>query len=122
MAVRSRRTSLAALVVIWCVSVLLPGIAHSQQRPGTVAGPYGVCLEKSVLLHMRDGVRLSTDLYFPVGAPEPLPVMVAGDASRCAAVAGCEVPVTGDRGQNSIVTPVLIVVSRDSLPSGGRLS
>ncbi|NIM52612.1 MAG: CocE/NonD family hydrolase [Gemmatimonadales bacterium] len=76
MATRSRCTSLAVLVVIWCISVLLPGIAHSQQRPGTVAGPYEVRLEKSVLLHMRDGVRLSTDLYFPVGAPEPLPVIL----------------------------------------------
>jgi putative CocE/NonD family hydrolase len=29
-----------------------------------------------VLIAMRDGVRLSTDLYFPEGAPEPLPVVL----------------------------------------------
>jgi len=32
-------------------------------------------IEKSIRVPMRDGVRLSTDLYFPVGAPEPLPVV-----------------------------------------------
>ena len=39
------------------------------------SGPYEVRLEPSVLVKMSDGVRLSTDLYFPVDAPEPLPVI-----------------------------------------------
>jgi putative CocE/NonD family hydrolase len=48
--------------------------AIAQQ--GEISPPrYEVRLEKSVLVHMRDGVRLSTDLYFPVGAVEPLPVI-----------------------------------------------
>ncbi|RIK35629.1 MAG: hypothetical protein DCC58_20265 [Chloroflexi bacterium] len=33
-------------------------------------------LEPSVPVPMRDGTRLATDLHFPVGAPEPLPVIL----------------------------------------------
>ena len=33
-------------------------------------------VEQAVRVPMRDGVRLSTDLYFPVGAPEPLPAIL----------------------------------------------
>ena len=36
---------------------------------------YEVRLERSVLVPMRDGVRLSTDLYFPIDASGPLPVI-----------------------------------------------
>ena len=35
-----------------------------------------VRLEKSVLVPMRDGVRLSTDIYSPVGVAGPLPVIL----------------------------------------------
>src|SRR5688572_20827112 len=37
---------------------------------------YAERLEPSIPVPMRDGVRLSTDLYFPVAAPEPLPVIL----------------------------------------------
>jgi hypothetical protein len=37
---------------------------------------YQVRLEPTVLVPMRDGVRLSTDLYLPVGAGERLPVIL----------------------------------------------
>jgi len=37
---------------------------------------YEVRVERSVMVPMRDGVRLSTDLYFPVGAGEKLPVIL----------------------------------------------
>lgn len=37
---------------------------------------YEVRLEQSVMVPMRDGVTLSTDLYIPVGAEEPLPVIL----------------------------------------------
>ena len=36
---------------------------------------YEVRLERSIMMPMRDGVKLSTDLYFPVGAGEKLPVV-----------------------------------------------
>ena len=37
---------------------------------------YDMRVEQAVRVSMRDGVRLSTDLYFPIGAPEPLPVIL----------------------------------------------
>jgi putative CocE/NonD family hydrolase len=37
---------------------------------------YSVMLEKSVMVPMRDGVKLSTDIYRPVGVPGPLPVVM----------------------------------------------
>lgn len=37
---------------------------------------YEVRVERSVMVPMRDGVRLSTDLYFPVGAEDKLPVIL----------------------------------------------
>ncbi len=40
------------------------------------APKYDVRVEKSVKVPMHDGVRLSTDLYFPVGGPERLPVIM----------------------------------------------
>ncbi len=42
-------------------------------------GPYEVRLEKSVMVPMRDGTRLSTDLYFPVGAGDDLPTILFRD-------------------------------------------
>ncbi len=39
------------------------------------AGSHQVRLDPTHMVPMRDGVRLATDLYFPVGAPEPLPVV-----------------------------------------------
>ncbi len=48
------------------------------QATGTAPIPqpkYEARLERHVLIPMRDGIELSTDLYFPVGAPERLPVI-----------------------------------------------
>ena len=39
------------------------------------AGTYEVTLDPTHMVPMRDGVRLATDFYFPVGAEEPLPVV-----------------------------------------------
>ena len=45
----------------------------------TTQGPFEVRLEKSVMIPMRDGTRLSTDLYFPVGADDDLPTILFRD-------------------------------------------
>jgi putative CocE/NonD family hydrolase len=39
-------------------------------------GPYEIRIEKSVMIPMRDGAVLSTDLYFPKGASGKLPVLL----------------------------------------------
>lgn len=40
------------------------------------AARYGVRVDRSVLIPMKDGVRLSTDLYFPVGREGKLPTVL----------------------------------------------
>ena len=54
-------------------------VTAQEPRPGALEPlepKYGVRLEPSVMISMRDGVRLSTDLYFPEGAPGKLPVVL----------------------------------------------
>lgn len=58
------------LVLTGCVAAPL-----FAQTSDIRAAHYEVRLERSVLVLMRDGVRLSTDLYFPVDASGPLPVI-----------------------------------------------
>jgi predicted acyl esterase len=50
-----------------------PGAADSFARPDA---KHTVRIEKSVFVPMRDGVRLSTDLYFPEKIEGPLPVVL----------------------------------------------
>lgn len=51
--------------------------AQSESLDYRVPEPkYSIRLQKSVMVKMRDGVRLSTDIYFPIGAAEPLPVVL----------------------------------------------
>src|SRR6185295_9255002 len=47
-----------------------------QRRFPRPAPKYKVRIEKSVMVPMSDGVKLSTDLYFPEGAGDKLPVIV----------------------------------------------
>jgi putative CocE/NonD family hydrolase len=66
-------TLMISSLLPWAAGVTSPAIA---QQTEAAQPQYEVRLEKSVLVHMRDGTRLSTDLYFPIGAPEPLPAVV----------------------------------------------
>jgi len=40
----------------------------------------GIEIQKSIMVPMRDGVKLSTDLYIPAGATGPLPTLLVRDA------------------------------------------
>jgi predicted acyl esterase len=68
------------LIKIWITAslfLILPVLlVYPQQRYPIPEPKYKVRVERSVMIPMRDGVRLSTDLYFPVGAGEKLPVIV----------------------------------------------
>ncbi len=55
------------------MSVALASAAGAQSEPHA---RYEVSVERSVLVPMRDGVRLSTDLYFPVDAATRLPTIL----------------------------------------------
>ncbi len=52
------------------ILLLVPSVALAQAGDGPIPRPrpkYPVEIERSVMMPMRDGVRLSTDLYRPAG-------------------------------------------------------
>lgn len=76
--------------------VALPAVATAQGAPAgpypRPAGTHAVTIERSVMVPMRDGVRLATDIYHPTDFSGPLPTVLirtpynkspsaAGDAS-----------------------------------------
>ena len=66
---------LATLLLLWPVSPA----SHVVTQEGVIPPPdpkYEVRVERSVFVPMRDGVRLSTDLYFPIGGGDRLPVIL----------------------------------------------
>ncbi len=66
------RSCLAAFLLLASTTLA----AETASARGVPQAKYAVRLEPSVRIPMRDGVRLSTDLYFPVGATGPLPVVL----------------------------------------------
>jgi putative CocE/NonD family hydrolase len=54
--------------------VEIQSVGEFPRRPTPVYTE--IRLEKTVLVPMRDGIRLSTDIYSPVGAKGPLPVVM----------------------------------------------
>jgi len=67
-----------AMTSIVGVSALATEGSGQESAPRFSIPParYRVRLEKSVMVPMRDGVKLSTDLYFPEGAQGKLPVIL----------------------------------------------
>ena len=66
------------LLPVFCFSVVVH-LAVSSSESGPLPLPeakYEVRIERSHFVPMRDGTRLSTDLYFPVGVEEKLPVVL----------------------------------------------
>ena len=65
------------------VLLAVAGLAHAEVKhvklEGKYYGPFEVRLTESVMIPMRDGTRLSTDLYFPVGAADKLPTILFRD-------------------------------------------
>jgi len=57
-------------------SLMPAALSQEGQRISWPAPRYKVRIEKSVMVPMRDGVKLSTDLYFPDGAGDKLPVIL----------------------------------------------
>jgi putative CocE/NonD family hydrolase len=72
------RLHIVRFVAIFLLSTLGTTV-WAQDRTDIGAIPeakYKIHLQKSVMIPMRDGVHLATDLYFPEGAAEPLPVVL----------------------------------------------
>ena len=73
---RSRSCTWVALLLLLAPA----GLAAAQNPPAADRGAYGVAIVKNVMVPMRDGVKLATDIYLPArdGAPAPgkFPVLV----------------------------------------------
>ena len=63
--------SFALLYAIGACATAVPG-----EQPAGEPRQYGVRAETGIMIEMRDGVRLSTDLFFPEGAEGKLPVIL----------------------------------------------
>jgi hypothetical protein len=48
----------------------------ASEQPADATAPQGVRVETGIMIEMRDGIRLSTDLYFPAEAEGKLPVIL----------------------------------------------
>ena len=68
----------AGAVLVACLMPSAGAVAtDSKQQPGSQTGArYAAREEKSIMVPMRDGVLLSTDLYFPDDDPLPLPTIL----------------------------------------------
>ncbi len=65
-----------ALLAGWIVTCCAGGARAADAAVPYPAPKYAVELERNVMVPMRDGVRLATDLYKPVGAGSRLPVIL----------------------------------------------
>ncbi len=81
--VGSRLLKLGVVVLTGLAAVsagATPGQRASMQDSGgrilPPQGDYEVSVRRSIMVPMRDGVELSTDLYFPEGAGDKLPVIL----------------------------------------------
>ena len=95
------------------VAVLLPGalLAQDSTRFAPPAARYEFTVRKDVMVPMRDGVRLATDIYMPTGAGDRLPVILLrtvynkndynGDAPKFFAGQGYVVLIQDVRGKYS---------------------
>jgi putative CocE/NonD family hydrolase len=66
---------ISALALLAGVSLIVDGRAQSLLVP-PFTPPEAVQLTKSVMVPMRDGVKLSTDLYMPAASKAPLPAIM----------------------------------------------
>jgi hypothetical protein len=67
---------IAASIALWLAAVTAPSRAADLAPLPEPAARYAVRVEKSVMMPMRDGVRLSTDLYFPESDEQSWPVIL----------------------------------------------
>ena len=58
------KTSLRNLCLFLTIGILIP-LATSARIHGASKADYGVAAVKNVMVPMRDGVKLATDIYLP---------------------------------------------------------
>src|ERR1051325_7679009 len=65
--------AVAALVLCGPLGAQVPAAGGPYPPP---RGPNQVVVERSIMVSMRDGVRLATDLYRPEGVTRPMPAIL----------------------------------------------
>src|SRR5262245_60260947 len=61
---------------LYYVVSYVPTVRTRRYRFGMERGPYDVTVTADVMVPMRDGVSLATDIYLPANQFEPLPVVL----------------------------------------------
>jgi putative CocE/NonD family hydrolase len=80
-----------------------PALAQSTANPyGRPAPKYKFEVRKNVMVPMRDGVRLATDIYTPTGAGERLPVIIIRLPYNKETYRGATVPAEFFAGQGYV--------------------
>ncbi|MBN1222252.1 MAG: CocE/NonD family hydrolase [Candidatus Aminicenantes bacterium] len=74
--IRGFKCKSCSLGILLVFILVASGMGLVQPRYPKPLGKYELRVEKSVMVPMRDGVKLSTDIYFPVGAEGKLPVIL----------------------------------------------
>lgn len=69
-------SSVSCLALLMAVAPIFRGTETQKPKYPLPTPKYQFHVERSVMIPMRDGVRLSTDLYFPKDAGEKLPVIL----------------------------------------------
>jgi len=76
---RGKMKSIFLCILVGVLSAAFHNSVLAQSREDLTAWPrakYNVRIERSVMIPARDGVKLSTDIYFPEGIGERLPVIL----------------------------------------------
>ncbi len=84
----------------------LAAAAQAQTGNGPMPAPaakYKVAIQKDVMVPMRDGVRLATDIYRPEGAGDRLPVILMRTPYNKATYGGATAPAAFFAGQGYTV-------------------
>jgi putative CocE/NonD family hydrolase len=66
------RRALGVRFLQLAAALAVPAVAEAMPA----AGPYAVAVQRDVMITMRDGARLATDVYRPEGAAGPFPVIL----------------------------------------------
>jgi len=93
----TRSAGLAVLTALVCASLL------AEPRYSWPAPKSQVRIERDVMLKMRDGVRLATDLYMPVGKGAKLPAILIRTPYNKAPFRGGDSDAHGLAGQGYVV-------------------
>ncbi len=103
MPIHARMLSAASLIVMAAIPALGQRAANKRPQADRPAAKFTVEAEQNVMVPMRDGVRLATDIYRPAGVSERLPVILMRTPYNKEALAAETSPARFFAGQGYVV-------------------